>query len=177
MVEHFLDTQGNSERSAPVIDAFSRIHPLRSDTVPNKVSNTGRFRRVEKCIHRHIRQRRTLVCRAAGWRSSMATVDRVPSIRKLVRQQSVSVSTALQAYQLLEGRGVIEARPKSGFYVRARRRTPAPEPEIFRPARRWRPAMASAGQRRAYSSRRCIGLSTLAVLAIRRSPNWPWPTF
>ena len=60
--------------------------------------------------------------------------DRVPSIRKLVRQQSVSVSTVLQAYQLLEGRGLIEARPKSGFYVRARRWTPAPEPEIFRPA-------------------------------------------
>jgi len=60
--------------------------------------------------------------------------DRVPSIRKLVRQQSGSVSTVLQAYQLLEGRGLIEARPKSGIYVRARRWTPAPEPEIFRPA-------------------------------------------
>ena len=60
--------------------------------------------------------------------------DRVPSIRNLVRQQSVSVSTVLQAYQLLEGRGWIEARPKSGFYVRARRWTPAPEPELFRPA-------------------------------------------
>ena len=60
--------------------------------------------------------------------------DRIPSVRKLVMQQSVSVSTALQAYQLLEGRGLIEARPKSGFYVRARRWTPAPEPEIFHPA-------------------------------------------
>src|SRR6267378_7285554 len=60
--------------------------------------------------------------------------DRVPSIRKLVMQQSVSVSTVLQAYQLLEGRGLIEARPKSGFYVRARRWTPAPEPELFRPS-------------------------------------------
>ena len=59
--------------------------------------------------------------------------DRIPSIRKLVRQQSVSVTTVLQAYQVLESRGLIEARPQSGFYVRARRWSPPPEPEISRP--------------------------------------------
>src|SRR6266852_3999990 len=55
VVEHFLDTQGNTERSAPVIDAVSHIHPLQSDILPNKVSNSGRFRRVERGLHRHIR--------------------------------------------------------------------------------------------------------------------------
>ena len=55
MVEHFLDTQGNSERSAPVIDAFSRVSTLQSNIPPNKVPNTGRFRRVERCLHRHVR--------------------------------------------------------------------------------------------------------------------------
>jgi DNA-binding transcriptional MocR family regulator len=60
--------------------------------------------------------------------------DRVPSVRKLVRQKGVSVATVLQAYRLLEARGVIEARPQSGFYVRPPRWTPAPEPEMFRPA-------------------------------------------
>ena len=60
--------------------------------------------------------------------------DRVPSVRRMVAQQSVSVSTVLQAYQLLESRGFIEARPQSGFYVRARRWTPPAEPEMFRPA-------------------------------------------
>jgi len=59
--------------------------------------------------------------------------DRVPSVRKLVKQKSVSVSTVLQAYQLLESRGLIEARPQSGFYVRVPRWTPPPEPEMFRP--------------------------------------------
>jgi DNA-binding transcriptional MocR family regulator len=59
---------------------------------------------------------------------------RVPSVRKLVAQKSVSVSTVLQAYQLLERRGLIEARPQSGFYVRVARWRPAPEPEIFHPA-------------------------------------------
>ncbi|MCX6924571.1 MAG: PLP-dependent aminotransferase family protein [Verrucomicrobia bacterium] len=60
--------------------------------------------------------------------------DRIPSVRKLVRQKSVSVATVLQAYQLLESRGLIEARPQSGFYVRVPRWTPPPEPETFCPA-------------------------------------------
>jgi DNA-binding transcriptional MocR family regulator len=62
--------------------------------------------------------------------------ERIPSIRQLVRQESVSVSTVLQAYQVLESRGLVEARPQSGFYVRARRWAPPPEPEISRPLER-----------------------------------------
>lgn len=54
--------------------------------------------------------------------------DRVPSVRGLSRQRQVSVSTVLQAYQRLEDLGVIEARPQSGYYVRARR-TLISEPE------------------------------------------------
>jgi DNA-binding transcriptional MocR family regulator len=47
----------------------------------------------------------------------------------------VSVSTVLQAYQLLENRGLIEARPQSGYYVTARSFLAAslPEPEISAP--------------------------------------------
>ena len=44
--------------------------------------------------------------------------DRVPSLRKLSREQGVSLSTALQAYVWLENRGYLEARPQSGFYIR-----------------------------------------------------------
>jgi DNA-binding transcriptional MocR family regulator len=40
----------------------------------------------------------------------------------LSEQHRVSVSTALQAYRLLEDRGVLVARPQSGFYVAAARR-------------------------------------------------------
>ncbi len=55
--------------------------------------------------------------------------DRVPSVRKLHRQWSVSVSTVLSAYRLLEDRGVLEARPQSGHYVRGQaRRLPEPKP-------------------------------------------------
>lgn len=61
---------------------------------------------------------------------SLRAGDRMPSVRQFGAQQRVSVPTALQAYVTLETRGLIEARPKSGFYVRARQseltREPAP---------------------------------------------------
>lgn len=44
---------------------------------------------------------------------------RVPSLRTVCEQHRVSLSTALQAYRLLEQRGVLTARPQSGFYVNA----------------------------------------------------------
>lgn len=62
--------------------------------------------------------------------------DRVPSVRKYSDQQNVSIATVMQAYRLLENRGVIEARPQSGYYVRAQRWSPAPEPEKTNPAPR-----------------------------------------
>lgn len=44
--------------------------------------------------------------------------ERVPSIRQMGKQMSVAISTVLHGYQLLEDRGLIEARPKSGYFVR-----------------------------------------------------------
>jgi len=60
--------------------------------------------------------------------------DRVPSLRQLSQQRSVSISTALQAYMWLENRGYLEARPQSGFYVRTPLASLIPEPQ-FEPAR------------------------------------------
>src|SRR5438445_9114525 len=42
---------------------------------------------------------------------------RVPSLRQITKQRGVSLSTALQAYRTLEDRGILQARPQSGFYV------------------------------------------------------------
>lgn len=42
---------------------------------------------------------------------------RAPSIRRIAAEHGVSISTVLHAYRLLEDRGVLQARPKSGFYV------------------------------------------------------------
>lgn len=44
--------------------------------------------------------------------------ERIPSIRRMSDQMSVAISTVLHAYQLLEDRGLIEARPQSGYFVR-----------------------------------------------------------
>jgi DNA-binding transcriptional MocR family regulator len=60
---------------------------------------------------------------------------RIPSVRQMSQQQNVSISTVLQAYSLLERQGVIEARPQSGYYVRAHAEERLPEPEISSPRR------------------------------------------
>lgn len=44
--------------------------------------------------------------------------DKLPSVRMLSKQYDMSVSTVLQAYYHLEGKGLIESRPQSGYYVR-----------------------------------------------------------
>lgn len=44
--------------------------------------------------------------------------DKLPSVRMLGKQHDISVSTVLQAYYHLEGKGLIESRPQSGYYVR-----------------------------------------------------------
>jgi DNA-binding transcriptional MocR family regulator len=56
---------------------------------------------------------------------------RVPALRESAQQRGLSLSTVLQAYRLLETRGVIEARPQSGYYVKYRPRKVAlgPDPE------------------------------------------------
>lgn len=70
--------------------------------------------------------------------------DRAPSLRRIAREQRVSLATAIQAYRLLEDRGVLEARPQSGFYV-ARRTTAGPEqPAASAPARRAREVSVSS---------------------------------
>ncbi|RKP49356.1 PLP-dependent aminotransferase family protein [Trinickia fusca] len=48
---------------------------------------------------------------------TLAPGERLPSLRNISEQHDISVSTALQAYRLLEDRGVLVARPQSGFYV------------------------------------------------------------
>jgi DNA-binding transcriptional MocR family regulator len=62
--------------------------------------------------------------------------DKLPSIRHLAQHKHLSVSTVLQALRVLEDRGLIEARPQAGYYVRHRSRVLAlaPEPEPLREA-------------------------------------------
>ena len=47
----------------------------------------------------------------------LKTGDKLPSVRTISEEQGVSMSTAFQAYYHLESKGLIESRPKSGYYV------------------------------------------------------------
>ncbi|WP_295008591.1 PLP-dependent aminotransferase family protein [uncultured Dechloromonas sp.] len=59
--------------------------------------------------------------------------DRLPSVRQVCRTHAISPVTVTQAYYLLESRGLIEARPKSGYFVRARLGQRLNEPEMSHP--------------------------------------------
>ena len=59
--------------------------------------------------------------------------EKLPSIRQACKTHGVSPITVTQAYHLLESRGLIEARPKSGYFVRARLGRALPEPGMSHP--------------------------------------------
>jgi DNA-binding transcriptional MocR family regulator len=63
--------------------------------------------------------------------------DRLPSVRALRAQERLSTATVMQALARLELLGLVEARPRSGTFVRARPRLPPPAPS--RPPSRPRP--------------------------------------
>lgn len=52
--------------------------------------------------------------------------DRFPSVRQLMRTHEVSLATALQACRQLEDEGWLEARARSGYFVRHPRRSSLP---------------------------------------------------
>jgi DNA-binding transcriptional MocR family regulator len=60
--------------------------------------------------------------------------DRVPSLRDTREQCGAGLGTIMRAYARLEDFGLIEARPKSGYYVRAHPSRSAAEPEMSAPA-------------------------------------------
>ncbi|MTJ79978.1 MAG: PLP-dependent aminotransferase family protein [Telmatospirillum sp.] len=62
---------------------------------------------------------RTLVDKLTGLidRGVLRPGERLPSLRRIAGDERVSLTTALQAYGVLESLGYIEARPRSGYRV------------------------------------------------------------
>ena len=60
--------------------------------------------------------------------------DRLPSVRKLRDQHGVSLSTVLEAFEVLQARGLVRTRPQSGHYVAPRPVPSRTEPEASRPS-------------------------------------------
>ncbi len=61
--------------------------------------------------------------------------DRIPSVRELSRKMRVGINTVLGAYARLEDRRIVEARPRSGYYVATRLPEPDERLETRRAAR------------------------------------------
>jgi DNA-binding transcriptional MocR family regulator len=77
-------------------------------------------------------------------RGQYAPGDRLPGVRRISAEQRVSVATVISAYRALEDQGVVEARERSGFFVRRRPARDFPEPQTSTPGRR--PAPVSGQQ-------------------------------
>jgi len=65
--------------------------------------------------------------------------DRIPSLRQLREQHAVSLTTVVDACRVLEDRGLVESRPRSGYFVltsaRSDGQAPAPGPRSLRSRR------------------------------------------
>src|SRR3954465_1548750 len=86
-----------------VMLAWSREDGGRPQTTMKKIVT-----RYEALAHEIAAQIRSGVLRAG---------DRIPSVRAFSRARGLSSNTVLQAYHLLEDRGEVKARPRSGYFV------------------------------------------------------------
>ncbi len=64
---------------------------------------------------------------------SLTSGDQLPSVRALSQSRKVSPATVSKAYEALEANGLIESRPRSGYYVRELQ-TAAKPPGTSRPS-------------------------------------------
>jgi DNA-binding transcriptional MocR family regulator len=99
---------------------MSAVHPVKCSPVPLAPVNQDRMKRYEKFADEIAELIRSGV---------LAPGEKVPSVRHASRTYGVSPSTVFQAYYLLEDRGLIQARARSGYFVREHAQRPLHEPE------------------------------------------------
>jgi DNA-binding transcriptional MocR family regulator len=87
--------------------------------------------------------------------------DRLPGVRRASAAEGVSPSTIVAAYRQLETDGYIEARPRSGYYVRRRASREREGPSASRPPRR--PCLVQ-GQERVLQLLNSVGRQDVAQL-------------
>ncbi|MCV6590427.1 MAG: PLP-dependent aminotransferase family protein [Marinobacterium sp.] len=69
-------------------------------------------------LYLQLEQEFSAAIQAGRWQAG----DRLPSVRALCRERELSKATVLHAYNRLEARGLVEARPKAGYFVRLQHR-------------------------------------------------------
>ena len=100
---------------------MSAAHPVKCSPIPFAAVNQDRMKRYEKFADEIAELIRTGV---------LGPGEKVPSVRHASRTYGVSPSTVFQAYYLLEDRGLIQARARSGYFVREHAKRPLHEPEL-----------------------------------------------
>lgn len=100
---------------------MSAAHPVKCSSLPFAPVNQDRMKRYEKFADEIAELIRTGV---------LGPGEKVPSVRHASRTYGVSPSTVFQAYYLLEDRGLIQARARSGYFVREHTKRPLHEPEL-----------------------------------------------
>lgn len=116
-------------------------------------------RRLTPALYKQIAARIEKLIRSG----TMRTGDRIPSVRRACAQHGVSLTTAVQAYRALEDRGLIEARPKSGFFVRAQFRERLLEPATSRPSHAASVVSVASLQSRLFDAARMPGVVPLGA--------------
>lgn len=100
---------------------MSATRPVEYRALPSARVSQDKMKRYEKFADEIAQLIRTGV---------LAPGEKVPSVRHASRTYGISPSTVFQAYYLLESRGQIVARARSGYFVRAHAQRPLHEPEI-----------------------------------------------
>jgi len=100
---------------------MSAAHPVKCSSLPFASVNQDRMKRYEKFADEIAELIRTGV---------LGPGEKVPSVRHASRTYGVSPSTVFQAYYLLEDRGLIQARARSGYFVREHAKRPLHEPKL-----------------------------------------------
>jgi DNA-binding transcriptional regulator YhcF (GntR family) len=85
--------------------------------LPNKASDDPLYQQVADRLRQLITE------------GTLQPGDRLPSVRKLHNQLSVSISTILEAYRVLEDQGWVQARSQSGYYVKSMPDSTRAEPQ------------------------------------------------
>lgn len=86
-------------------------------------------RQAAKPVYLQIRDRFSCLIKSG----SLQTGDRLPSIRTLAKNIQVNKLTVIEAYNLLEADGLIQARPGSGYFVNSKSLIFAPATSNFAP--------------------------------------------
>ncbi|MEC5145990.1 PLP-dependent aminotransferase family protein [Chitinophaga sp. 212800010-3] len=89
--------------------------------------------------------------------------EKLPSVRMLSKQQGISLSTAFQAYYHLEAKGLIESRPKSGYYIRFNTKRMPAMPGICLPVKKASEVTVSEMVMEVFSQNWNTGLLNLSV--------------